>query len=283
MVLVAISGTAHCKFSHFCLPRAAAFWDYIRDMFLKVIACEIAARELYFAASRSLNLVDIELLTQGFHDTPAIGRAEIQKRIEAVPAGKYDAIILGYGLCSSILADITTSHTKLVIPRAHDCITFFLGSKERYQSCFSDRPGTYYFSSGWLEYAKRRGNAGTMWGGASVPANANLSLSCAYDEWVKKFGEEEAKYLLEEMNRWTNNYTHGTLINFEFLKNLDFRDQVKKICSDKSWKYEELPGDLKLLQNLLDGNWPDSDYLVVEPAQKVAASFDDKIIGTGPT
>jgi len=96
-------------------------------MFLKVIACEIAARELYHTAARSRNLVDLELLTQGHHDTPRTGQVEIQKRIDAVPAGKYDAIVLGYGLCSSILTRLSTAHTTLVIPRAHDCITFFLG------------------------------------------------------------------------------------------------------------------------------------------------------------
>ena len=129
-------------------------------MFYKVIACEIAFRELCYAAAQSRNLIDLEFLTQGYHDIPGTGRAEIQKRIDAVPAGKYDAILLGYGLCSTILTGLTTAHTPLVIPRAHDCITFFLGSKERYQECFNAKPGTYYYTSGWLECAKRRGSTG---------------------------------------------------------------------------------------------------------------------------
>jgi hypothetical protein len=251
-------------------------------MFLKVIACEIAARELYFTAAHCPNLIDIELLTQGYHDTPSTGRSELQKRIDVIPAVKYDAILLGYGLCSSILPGISTSHTQLVIPRAHDCITFFLGSKERYQQCFNERPGTYYFSSGWLEYAQRRGDKGTMWGGASVPANANLNFKVAYDQWVKKYGEDQAKYLLEEMGRWTNNYTHGTLIDFEFLKNLQFQSRVQQICTDKNWQYDELKGDLRLLQGLLDGVWPETDFLILRPGQKVVATFDEKIIGASP-
>ena len=127
-------------------------------MFLKLIACEIAVRELYFTAARSPNLIDLEFLTQGHHDTPALGQKEIQKRIDAVAAGKYDAILLSYGLCSNILVGLTSSHTRLVIPRAHDCITLFLGSKERYQQSFTNQPGTYYFTSGWLECARRRGH-----------------------------------------------------------------------------------------------------------------------------
>src|SRR5690349_2498943 len=149
-------------------------------MFLKLIGCEIAMREVQFAASRSPNLIDVEFLTQGYHDNPRTGQAEIQKRINAVPAAKYDAILLSYGLCSSILTGLTTSHTKLVIPRAHDCITLFLGSKERYQKCFSESPGTYYFTSGWLECAKRRWPEATAREGALLPAGPDLNLGRAY-------------------------------------------------------------------------------------------------------
>ncbi len=251
-------------------------------MFLKVIACEIAARELYYAAARSKNIIDLELLTQGYHDTPNVGRTELQKRIDAVPSGKYDAIVLAYALCSSILTGITATTTQLVIPKAHDCITFFLGSKERYQKCFSERPGTYYFSSGWLEYAKRRGDKGTMWGGASVPANSNLNFKAAYDVWVQKYGEEQAKYLLEEMGRWTSNYTHGTLIDFDFLKDLKLDEQVQRICQDKGWEYERLPGDARLFHRLLDGDWTPADFLIVRPGEKVIATFDENVIGSAP-
>jgi len=41
-----------------------------------------------------------------------------------------------------------------VVPRAHDCITLLLGSKERYAKLFGERPGTYWYSAGWLEIGK---------------------------------------------------------------------------------------------------------------------------------
>jgi hypothetical protein len=247
-------------------------------MFLKVIACEIAARELYYVAARSANTVDLEFLTQGHHDTPATGREEIQRRINEVPQGKYDAILLGYGLCSNILAGLQTSHTKLVVPRAHDCITFFMGSRERYQQYFTQRPGTYYYTSGWLECAKRRGNKGSVWGGASLPAVTALDLKATYDQWVKKYGEDEANYLVQEMGRWTEAYSHGTLIEFDFLKELELSQEVRKICVEKGWQYSEIRGDLGLLQKLLDGDWDESTFLIVRPGQRVVASRDDKII-----
>ncbi len=251
-------------------------------MFYKVIACEIAFRELCYAAASSPNLVDFEFLTQGYHDIPNTGRADIQKRIDAVPKGRYDAILLGYGLCSSILAGLTTAHAPIVIPRAHDCITFFLGSKERYQECFNARPGTYYYTSGWLECAKRRGEKGPVWGGASLPASANASFKAAYEEWVKKYGEDQAKYLMEEMNRWTESYSHGTLITFDFVTHLSLQEQVREICTERGWQYDEIPGDMGLLEKLVNGQWPDADFLVVRPGQKVIATNDDKVIGVEP-
>lgn len=247
-------------------------------MFLKVIACEIAVRELNYAAARSTNLVDLEFLTQGHHDTPTSGREEIQQRINAVPAGKYEAILLSYGLCSNILVGLTCPHTPLIIPRAHDCITLFLGSKQRYQKLFSERPGTYYYTSGWLECATRRGHKGSAWGGASLPANSSLNLKATYEQWVKKYGEDQAKYLLEEMSRWTESYSHGALIDFAFLNHLKLAQQVQKVCADKGWAYDEIQGDLALFQKMLDGSWAEEDFLRVNPGQKVVASFDERII-----
>ena len=248
-------------------------------MFLKVIACEIAARELQYIAARSKNLIDLEFLTQGHHDIPASGRLDIQKRIDAVPAGKYDAIIVGYALCGSILIGLKSRHTPLVLPRAHDCISFFLGSKERYQRCFSERPGTYYFTAGWLECSRRRGEQGNLWNSVASPANSRANLQEAYDQWVKKYGEEQARYLLKEMSSWAEVYSHGCLIEFDFLKQLELSDRVRQICSEKAWTYEQIPGDLTLFEKMLNGPWSDAEFLKLDPGQSVMATFDERIIG----
>jgi hypothetical protein len=251
-------------------------------MLLKVIACEIALREICLCVARSPQVVDLEFLPQGLHDTPARGRDEIQRRLDAVPAGRYDAILVGYGLCSSILKDLRAGATRLVIPRAHDCITFFLGSKERYQTCFTERPGTYYFTSGWLEVSTRREGSAKRGHGAFMPAQTAASLAGNLAEWTAKYGEEQAQFLMEEMLRWTQHYTHGTLIDFDFAKPLRLDDEVRRVCTDKGWAFENLPGDLGLLQRWLDGDWPAADFLVVEPGQKVIPSFDDGVVTAVP-
>jgi Protein of unknown function (DUF1638) len=134
-------------------------------------------------------------------------------------------------------------------------------------------------TSGWLECAKRRGGQGQFWGAAALPANSGPNFKAKYDEWVAKFGEEQAKYLLEEMSRWTNAYTHGTLIDFDFARELGLRQQVQQVCNDKGWQYDEIPGDLRLFEKLLARDWPQAEFLVLKPGQKVVATFDDHVIG----
>ncbi len=251
--------------------------------YFKLIACEIAVREFCHAAAVSPNIIDIDFLTQGYHDTPAVGRAEIQKRIDAVREGKYDAIVLGYGLCSNILTGLTSKHTPLVIPRAHDCITFFLGSKERYQEFFDANPGTYYYTSGWLECVRRRAEPGQESKNIFLPSHSQAGVTAAYEQWVKKYGEEKAKYLLEVMGEWTANYTRGALIDFDFTKPLNLGEQVGRICRDRGWEFAEVAGNLGLFQRMLNGEWRDEEVLVVRPGEKVVPSYNGKIIAAERT
>ena len=75
-------------------------------MFLKILACEVAFREICWATARSASLVDLEFLSQGYHDNSDIGRERLQERIDAVPEGKFDALLLGYALCNNMVVEV---------------------------------------------------------------------------------------------------------------------------------------------------------------------------------
>ena len=109
-------------------------------------------------------------------------------------------------------------------------------------------------------------------------ANANSNLKTTYEQWAEKYGEDQAKYLLEELSRWTDAYSHGTLINFDFVKHLKLREQAQQICAERGWQYDEIEGDPSLLQRLLDGDWADADFLKVRSGQKVEPAFDERLI-----
>lgn len=254
--------------------------------YYKVIACEIAVREICHAISRSTNTIDVEFVPQGLHDHPKQGLIEVQKRIDAVPAGRYDAVLVGYALCGNLITGLQARDAQLVIPRAHDCITFFLGSKERYLNLNGSMPGAYFYTSGWLECLRRRGESLPPTHPAYLlptRPGAGEQPNAMYEQWVSKYGEEQARHLLEVMSHWAQNYTHGVLIDFEFAKPLHLREQVQAVCSKRGWQFEEIEGDVRLLQRWLDGEWDEASFLIVGPGRRVSPTYRDDIITSEPT
>jgi hypothetical protein len=152
-------------------------------MRLHVVACQVFSRELCSIAAQSSHVVELDLLPQGLHDTPALLREMVGEAIQKVEdryqkgISKYlpDAIILGYGLCSNGVVGLQAGKIPLVVPRTDDCIGIFLGSQRRYLDLFQQYPGIYWFNHGWIENAfiptkehlKKKISAisRTIWGG----------------------------------------------------------------------------------------------------------------------
>ncbi len=257
----------------------------VTPRYLKIIACEIALREICHAASRSINTLDLDFLTQGLHDHPVIGRQRLQEFVDAQPSDKYDALLIGYGLCGNIVQGLRARHTPLVLPRAHDCITFFLGSRARYGALAQDTPSAYFYSSGWLECLKRRGGSVPPAHPALLPVRAGDAHSLGnstYQQWIEKYGEENARHLLEIMNSWTDHYTHGVLIDFDFAHPLDLPEKVRALCRQNGWQFQVVEGDLSLLQRWVDARWDPEDFLIVPPRHRVIPSYRDSIIEAVP-
>lgn len=241
-------------------------------MHLKVIACEVLAREILYCAASARNTADIELNPQGYHADPERCRRELQAQIDAVPAERYDALLLGYALCSNSLVGIRAGSIPMVIPRAHDCITFYLGSKERYWDEFYRHPGTYYYTSGWLEHPQRHRDRKA----GDKQAEERQS---SFDRLAAKYGEDNARYITEVLGHWKTVYTHGALIEFPFTAHLGLEERVREICRERGWEFMKLEGDLSLIRRWLDGEWAPEDFLVVQPGQGIYATHGPDILG----
>ena len=249
-------------------------------MRLKVIACEVVARELYWCAARARHAADITLLPQGLHDNSDVCRDHLQEKVDAATADRYDAVLLGYGLCNNSLVGVRAGQVPLVVPRAHDCITLLLGSKDRYARAFAEHPGTYWYSSGWVECGRKTGDP--------VEPRQNSGLGPTYKradyaELVAKYGEDNARYLADFMSQWEANYTRGVLIRFPFDEHLGLDTEVRRICDEKGWEFASIDGDLQLIQAGLDGQWDADRFLTIAPGQAVRASFDDAILAAQPS
>jgi hypothetical protein len=241
-------------------------------MKLRVVACEIFFREICLLASGSPHICDLDFLPKGLHDLGVDKmRPRIQERIDAADTGDYDAILLAYGLCNNGVVGLSTRKTRLVIPKAHDCITVFMGSRDRYRKIFSENPGTYYFTSGWLER-----NDPTRAGDVTV--QQKLGLFCQYEELLAKYGEDNARYLMETMGDATAHYSRVVFIRMGLEGEQVFENLARQRAAENGWTFEAIDGSLSILRKLLHGDW-DRDVLVVEPGRRIAPTHDAEIVG----
>lgn len=238
-------------------------------MRIRVIACEVLFRELCLAAARSPIVVDLKFLRKGLHDNPDTLRQSLQRELEEVDAEQIDAVVLGYGLCSNGTAGLRAPAVPLVIPRAHDCITLFLGSRQRYVDMFTERPGTYYYTSGWLER-----------GGDSIPQPQEQGgglLDQSFQQLVDKYGEDNARFLMEFQGQWRQRYTTACYVRMPLSHRPEYADRVRSIAADNGWEYLEVEGDDRLIVAMVAGDWNSEDFIVVPAGEIVQASYDDRI------
>ena len=244
-------------------------------MNLKLISCEVFFREMHAAAARSDNRVDIEFLPKGLHDLPSVDmRTRLQDAIDRADSKSFDAILLGYGLCNHGLAGVEARETQLVLPRAHDCITLFMGSRTRYRQYFEENAGVYFLTSGWIE----RGDLSDDLKQASIAHK--LGMDMTYNELVDQYGEENARYLHETLCNTEKNYRQITFIEMGVEPDDRFQQESSERARSRRWQYEKVQGDLSMIQRLVDGPWDNAEFLVVQPGHRVIARYDEQIIDT---
>jgi hypothetical protein len=244
---------------------------------LKVISCEVFRREVSWLAARSPCYVDAVFLPQGLHETPDKLRAFLMEEIGKAnqPLSRrpyqdeehYDYIILAYGLCDNSIVGLTTGRVPLAVPRAHDCITLRLGSKETYSRLHEEHPGAYWYSRGWIERSLQPGKE---------------RYERTYKAYVEKYGEDNAEYLMEMEQGWFKSYSRAFFINWEGLGNTAFyRAYAKESADYLKWSYEETEGDPSLMEKMFRGEFNEKEVLLVEPGKTVAASYDEGVIRCG--
>jgi hypothetical protein len=244
---------------------------------LKLVACEVLYRELCTLVARSPHQVDFAYLPKGLHDIGSSGMvARLQAAVDAADSPGYDALLMGYALCNNGIAGLRARTLPLVIPRGHDCMTLFLGSRQRYQQYFADNPGTYFLTSGWIERGEATGELRQL----SIASMNGMDMT--FEQLVEKYGEENARYLFEQLCDTTRNYRQITFIAMGVEPDSRFEDEAVKKCKERGWTFDKVRGDLSLLERLLNGPWNDEDFLVVQPGYKVVSTYDDRIIATEP-
>lgn len=247
-----------------------------RSKKLKLISCEVFYRELCHAVARSPHQIDIEFLPKGLHDIGCTGMLQrLQEAVDRVDTSCYEAILLGYGLCNNGIAGLRARAIPLVVPRAHDCMTVFFGSKERYMAYFQENPGTYFLTTGWLERGEATGELKQL----SIQSQSGMDMT--YEQLVEKYGEENAKFLQEQLG-FTKHYRKMTFIEMGIEPNDSFVQEARERAAEHSLEFTQIRGDLRLVENLVNGRWDAEDFLVVPPGEKIVMNLESSIISAEP-
>ncbi len=245
-------------------------------MRLLALTCEVLARAVYLGAARSPHVVDVRLNRRGLHDDPPNLRTVLQEAIDGIGA-PYEAVALAYGLCGGATAGLRAGAIPLVVPRAHDCITLFLGSRARYATEFADHPGTYWYVGDYLE----RTSDGSAFAG--VGAVSDAVARATYEEYVEKYGADNAAYLMETLGAWRDHYDRAAFVDLGIGgEAAAVEAQARDEADRRGWRFEKLAGNLVLVKRLLDGNWDPADFLVLQPGERLAMAYDETVIRAEP-
>ena len=235
---------------------------------ISVLACSVFEREIALHTRNATHLAEIRFFEMGLHDHPDRLRAILQDNLTALEARTdIEAVVLVYGLCGRGTAGLRPARHPLVIARAHDCITLFMGSKEAYAEHQARCPGCYYYTPGWNR-------------GRRVPGPEKLEA--IRTEWSTRFDPDEVEYLVAtEREQWaahnTATYLHlGT-------DDAEAEADYARRCADwLGWRFEALGGDPGLLRDLLWGRWDTDRFQRVNPGEQLDHAPDANIFRARP-
>ena len=100
----------------------------------------------------------------------------------------------------------------------------------------------------------------------------------SYEEYIEKYGEDNAKYLWDILGDHLRNYSDLTYIDVQIPGSRTSEQPARDLADKHNWTYSETSGNVRLLQMLMDGDWNESEFLVVQPGQTIDASHDDDIV-----
>jgi hypothetical protein len=233
-----------------------------------LIGCEVLLRELADAIARSPHTIDVEFLPKGLHDlSGARMRQALQTAVDHADPARHEAVLMGYALCGNGLHGLEARRLTLVAPRAHDCITLLMGSRQRYGTYFHAHEGVFFRSTGWLERGRDIEQL-------ALDAGTDFTLA----DLIAKYGEDNGHYLYDELRRYERSYRQLTFIETGLEPDGRFEQQARTEAAEKNWQFEKICGDLSLIRKLVGGDWDPVDFLVVEPGGRIVASYDEGII-----
>ena len=233
------------------------------------IICDVMRSELERIKGEENGSIDYVYLEQHLHDTPDKMRERLQEEINKV-SDEYKDIILVYGLCSNGVVGLKSDKHNITIPRVDDCISLFLGSREKYVEVFKKDPATYYLCKGWIEYGGDPYRGYLLWTDQEdrIPKEWFRSK----ERYGQKYDENMARFLSVELLK---NYKRVVLIDNDDLEKIhrDYAEDMVKFMSEvleREIELIEIKGSSRLLEMLMEKQWDNDEIITIRPGEKIS-------------
>lgn len=205
-----------------------------------VVCCETLRLEMEAARARTGSALPCVWIESGLHNVPDRLRAALKKALGGLGAHT-ERVLLSMGFCGNAVVGLRTGDYELILPRADDCISILLGSHARRSAVCGEAP-TYFLTRGWLDGERN------IW--------AEYQYAC------KKYGKRRADSLFRTV-----------LAHYERLAVLDtgayalsaLEPETREIADKLQLRHEVLRCDLRYLEALLCGPWPEERFVRVPP------------------
>jgi hypothetical protein len=112
-------------------------------------------------------------------------------------------------------------------------------------------------------------------------AATNEVEQSAHAAYVARYGEDNAAYLLEVMGAWRSHYGRAVFIDTGSAPTAGTEARVRDEARRRGWAFDRMAADMVLVRRLLEGDWAD-DFLVLEPGQRLAMSYDSSVVRAEP-
>ncbi len=242
-------------------------------MRIKLLGCGVFEPELRTVIPDSPHEITLEAFDAGLHETPGKLRETVQEAIDRAAIEGFDAVALAYGLCGRGTSGLIARGITVVVPRVHDCLTLFLGSREEYRRQFRRHPGTYYLTPGW--FTRKLGLDQT---GRARCWTHDVRDHPRFDELAERYGEREAAEIVSFLGSWKRNYTRVAVIDTGCDGVEECVRLAERIAAGLDWECERIDGDTELLRDLVRGNWDDERFLVLRSGQRTEVSGDERVL-----
>jgi hypothetical protein len=213
-----------------------------------IISCETLKQELEAVMQRHRCKYPVIWIDAGKHAWPDKLRVAVQEAIDSVPPS-YKTVLLLFGFCGNALVGIEARNSRLTLPRAADCIPLFIGSREEREAYGT---GTYFFTEGYLN------------SGGSIASDTNRVF--------QRYGEKRGLSILKKM---IGHYKDFAVIDTGAFDVPKVTAAVERFAKLVEIPVKVIPGNLRFIDALLAGSWPEDSFLTVNPGEKI--TFEDSL------